>query len=570
MPTSFRSLLSALSVSMTLLPASSAAQLPVVNAPVVVVSSTSPTNMSSLEIIGSGFGVPSPTSQLRLNVGTQFTYNATDPEIKSWTDTRIVAQVARAISSGTLRVRNAVGWSVGNTPIDTIYNYTTYKVPTGDNDPDPSLRTNAIPFAIALDASSRVWINQEFHASLQVWAPGNPPGSEVATIALPHPPGPGPFAMFSPLNGADQQTRLSQSGEDIVVDVDGSVWFTEGGGGSLIYDGDYPNHSRIVRYDPAAQTFRVFNIPGDNNMVWGLAIDRTQPANPRVWFTSNAHESEVYSDLGRVVGHVGAKLTSFNPNSSTLYNAPLDYSSQSKNLICLPNADDTNCYHEYEIPEAFNSWCGNSYADPKNTLGAAHIAVDPSGFIWYTSNLGGNSIGRLNRTTGAIVRFPLPKSIGGSATAIHYQSAPWQIAARPNGDIVFTQESDSTIARFVVSRMATDPNGCTELVNGSNPCVDELVIPDADLYGGGVHSIAFDASGKTWFTEAGSARAGRLTSIGYVTADWQAVIRFPPLGVFAGSPHFAGAGIAVHPGTGDLWFADYRSQRLCRLQRVQP
>src|SRR5690606_5559783 len=124
--------------------------------------------------------------------------------------------------------------------------------------------------------------NQEFHREFQHLDPRT---GVVQGMPIPKPPDPGPFAstIFS-----DHRTQTSVLGEDIIVDPQGRVWFTQGGGS--LYSGQHPNHSRIVCFDPDAapdEQYRVYNMPGDWNEIIGLAWDEHRQ---RMWVAQGSLE----------------------------------------------------------------------------------------------------------------------------------------------------------------------------------------------------------------------------------------------------------------------------------------
>lgn len=359
---------------------------------------------------------------------------------------------------------------------------------------------------------------------------------EVIGLPIPKPPNPGPFAttLFN-----DHRTQTSTLGEDIIVDPQGRVWFSQGGG--YLYQGIHPNHSRIVSFDPEGvpgQKYRVYNIPGNWNEVMGLAWDSVRG---RLWFTEG----------GLVTGN---KLVSFNPERVP-YDNNFDFSQPLDHLICAPGAPDDDCFHVYTLPSG--------------QLQPAHVIVDGSGFVWYTGYWS-NSLGRLDPNSGEVDIYPLPDAIGQSDPVIFVGSGPWQILLSPdNGDIVFNEFFDSTIDRFRITRIG-DPACLSLNAEGRNPCIDELVVPNADLVNEQVHSIAYDSDGNLWFTQHGPDEAGTNVSVGFVTADWENVVRLPPLSLFQGEGGAASAGIAINHSSGEIWFAEFFRQRIGRLRKVNP
>ena len=420
---------------------------------------------------------------------------------------------------------------------------------------------------------------------------------------------PGPFAIT--LFG-DARTQISAAGEAVTVDSRGRVWFTEGG--TEPYSGAYADHSRVISYDPNAapdQRFRVYNVPGDHNGVIGVAWDDRRQ---RVWFTEVARLSGA---LQPVAGQ-RARLVSFDPERIPFDN-DFDFASTATCIrrsapnttdtcsnaawracladsdciladqICPPDApDDRACYHEYELPPEAATYM------------PAHVAVHPDGSIWYTSNWGGNHIGRLDPESGRFTIVPLPEPIwkrqcdyqaakcftpamavvdGYCCQLLLFGTGPWDIKVAPSRDVVFTEYFNSALGRFRFSSLG-DPR-CESLdPSGSNPCVDQLLVPGVDLPAQQVHSVAPDRDGKTWFTQGGLFNDPQATtSLGYVKPDWSAIVLLPPLSLYPflntdgsycpGEPgdfvSFTGGGIAIDPVTQDVWFADFCRKRLGRL-----
>jgi streptogramin lyase len=470
---------------------------------------------------GRRFGAPSSDSALLLAAGGE-TLRIESADVTLWQDDRIEFTPPSEARSGQLRVVTGAGESAEK-PFE-LYRYTNFDIP-------PTPGTNAVPLAIAFDPAGRVWVNQEFHLSFQ--------RLDIATgvvtgIDIPKPPDPGPFGTT--LFG-DARTQITALGEDILLDAAGRVWLSQGGG--LFYDGAFPNHSRIVAFDPAAaagQEFQVYNIPGDQNEIIGLMLD---PGRGRLWFTQGGPRA-------------GAALVSFDPDRLPFDNQ-FDFSVSLDDQICADGAPDDDCYHFYPLPE--------------NSDGPAHMALDAQGFVWYTAFLS-NAIGRLDPETGAAVEFPLPRAIGQAAAALFFGAGPWQILIGPGGEVFFNEFFDGTLSRFDAARVG-DP-ACQALnAAGENPCVTSLVIPGFDPIHEQVHSIALDGEGRLWFTIHDPDReADSEASLGFVTPGFGAAVRFPSLAPFPGAGQITNTGIALDPATGDVWFNEFLRKRIGRFARV--
>lgn len=537
---------------------------------VVALYTTNPAR-TAFEVTGENFGSPQENSVIEITPkgSAPLVFKSTASEIVLWKDNRITVKVEKVIAQGgAVRVKKGNA-EILSEPITETFEYSWYSMPSTQG-------SSAPPLAVAVDKKGRVWINQEFHTHLHVWEPAT---EKVRHIEIPLPSrevvtsdigaegsNPSDLTRGGPFSsiflGKDTRTPISQNGEDIKVDREGNVWFTQGGGvRSDQYR--YPNKSRVVRYDPDApegKRFRVYTIPGDNNQIVGLAFDEKRD---RIWITADSHDLENYIEDGKLVQikeRVPAKLISFDPDRVPYTDGTTeDYTRASKKLFCAPDvANDRECYHEYPVP-------GGDFL----THTAAHLVVDPSGDVWYTAYWGGNYIGRLDPETSKFQRYPLPKPVGTSApvnSIAPFYAGPWEIKRAPNGDLGFSEFFDTSVSRFKMNRLGKE---CLTLKNDKNPCIDTWVIPESSLEKNRVHSVAYDEKGNLWFTHSGGGKDSATltnTSIGYVSSDWSMIIKLPPLRLFTGD-YFSGSGITVDGWRGDIWFGDYDQKRLGRLQR---
>lgn len=382
------------------------------------------------------------------------------------------------------------------------------------------------PLAIAIDARHRVWIHQEYHSALHVLDPAT---GAITRFDIPVPEGPGPFATGL-YGGAP--TFVSELGEDILVTPDGRVWLTQGGG--FLYRGPLPNRSRIVAFDPPDVAppdgrFRAYTVPGDRNEVKGIEWD---PDRRWIWFSE-----------GGAGG--GARLTSFDPERMT----PDGDGSGTGPGRCAPGGSPHDCFLSFPLPDPG--------AQP------AHVRIDRDGYVWTTGSWS-NAVYRLDPGTGEVIAYPLPASRSEAPEADAVGACPWQLRIGPDGDVYFNEFFDASIGRLDASR-AEDP-ACTRLDEaGRNPCIDELVVAEALRAGLRIHSIAFDARGRLWFTEHGDSD-GSIATLGFVTPDWREVVRLAPLAGFPGVRAPSSAGIAIDPVTGDVWFAEFWRGRIGRLR----
>jgi streptogramin lyase len=570
-----------------------------------------PTGFVALSVTGSGFGQPqvgSPDATcgspdagtyVELLDGGPLRIAAADSQVRLWSDTQVVVTTPRTAPIGRVRLCTLHGWTP-EVAVDS-YRYDHFDVP-------PTSGTNPTPLALAIDAQHRVWINEEFHRELKFF---DPLTETFGVLDIPKPPDPGPFAVA--LDG-EGPTQTSQNAEAIVVDPNGRIWFTQGGGAPYVRR--TPDHSRVVAYDPHAAgggRFRVYNIPGDHNGVYGVAWD---DARRRVWFTQAARRSPTSLPRDTVLR---SRLINFDPQTipadghfdfstagtcvtasdekalGTCSNAPSQPCLGADDCvlaewICSRHATEPRaCYRQYELPKA------------AQTFFPAHVAVHPAdGSIWYTAYWGGNQLGRLDPDSGAFTLFPL--SVPRAQAACDYSActcstadmngkcrsccmywmfgvAPWDLEVTNAGDVAFTEYLGGAVGRFRLSELQ-NPD-CTVLdARGQNPCIDEVVVAPPGLR---VHSLALDHAQNVWFTQDGPiSDTSARTSVGYVLADWSGYVLLPPLSLYPffnsdgsycqtdpqGFVSFTGAGISIDPDTQAIWFADYCRKRLGRLRRV--
>jgi len=476
---------------------------------------------STLTIPGSGFGSPGPESDILARLGRhRVRIPSTSDLVVSWEDSKIVISTDGFEESGSISVRTPEGRSRFARVL--VYQYDWFDIP-------PTPGANPLPLAIEADARGEIWVNQEFHLAFQHL---DPVTGVVTGLVPPRPPNPGPFATTLFL---DHRTQLSVLGEDVLVDPLGRVCFSQGGG--YLYFFQYPNHSRVVCYDPHAEPgaeWRAYNMPGDWNEIIGLAWDE---GRGRIWVAQ-----------GGLVA--GPALISFDPERIPFDNH-FDFSTPLLDQICEEGEATDDCFQVHRLPSTSRQ--------------PAHLLVDDCGRVWYTAYWG-NRIGVLHPETGQVIEYPLPAPIGSSDPVRVVGSGPWEMVEAPNGDIIFSEFFDSTISRFRASRRL-DP-ACRSLDGeGRNPCITEWVVPDADLRNQQVHSIAYDLEGRLWFGQTAVVEGD--TSLGFVTANWKHVVRLPNLNDFPANAIADSAGIAVDPTTGDIYFCEFKRKRIGRLRRVQ-
>src|SRR5882672_7777242 len=352
-------------------PPGSAAGAPVVATPLAATFAG-----GAVTVTGQNFGPRGAASGVVLvNGASSVRVASTDASVTAWADNSVTLTLAPTASSGTLTIESPAGRS---TPIALEVNeYQSFAIPAST----PSLGSS--PLAVGIDATGRVWATQEFSWSFEMLATADQATGNFALVESPQtrPPDPGPFATMLP-GLTKMRWQFSELAESLVIDPGGRVWFTQGG--ALLYPpndllpGDVvPNHSRVVMYDPAAAAadrFRVYNVPGDNNQVSGIAWDA---GRGRIWFAQGGTRA-------------GAKIWSFDPAVFPWSPADntFDFSTSLDALVNTPNG-----YRRYDLPRAG--------AIP------AQLLVDGAGFVWYTYYWA-NVVGRLDPATGAVMELPLP------------------------------------------------------------------------------------------------------------------------------------------------------------------
>ena len=486
----------------------------------------------ALSLTGSGFGMPGAGSYIEVrgwvgSVPTVQLVDAMDPDAVVWNDVHVVAKIrpdlsrlrARVVAAGvrTARVRAdfyAYDWFDTSAALGSVANPT-----------DPALEPD----------SGRIWIDPEFHSDFGYWDPSD---EQVKAVLYPFASG-GPFHVCYP-SGCGQ-SAIPNFGEDVTLDTSGRVWFTEGGS-EPTRDGGSRNHSRVVAYDRAGGTIRVYNLPSDLNSAIGVAWDE---GRHRLWvaqtnpgrltsFDPDApgipHEdfSWDFSTLptcdpggsGSTCSNAPAKscasfldcmpYTSFDFTTSAtcLPGSPRGTCSNASyqscvtvddcvlaDTICPPDVvDDGGCFHDYLL----------------DIYEPAHIVVRPQdGSLWFTYYYLGNEIGRLDPATGEVRHFPMtavpfaPPRAPFSALA-KLPSWPWDIKVTPTGDVIAAEYAANRIAWFDASRVGDPaceslsapgltPEQCTGSIDYStspptlvlwdsrctNPCMKEYLVPGA-------------------------------------------------------------------------------------------
>ena len=194
------------------------------------------------------------------------------------------------------------------------------------------------------------------------------------------------------------------------------------------------------------------------------------------------------------------------------------------------------------------------------------IAARPDGNLWFTEYEPGQ-IGRIT-TAGVVTEFPIPTA----------NNHPYGITAGPDGNFWFTEIQGNQIGRITTAGVVTefpiptansDPRGIAAGPDGNLWFTEELAnkigrITPAGLVtefpiptaNSGPHGIASGPDGNLWFTEWNVNQIGRITTAGVVTEF--------PIPTASSYPYVYPEGIAVSPD-GNLWFTEAGGNQIGRI-----
>lgn len=177
----------------------------------------------------------------------------TDPEIMKWENSKILVKTPENIegSYNVAVVRNFVS-SSKKIHVE-VSEYVSYPM-------------NGYPVELEFDDDGTLWVSSEFSRSVHSLKEGN---NELEEHIIPQ-----PFPIFT-LPSTGSSSYLSGLGEDLEIDDDGKIWFTQGGG--YLYKGNGLNTSRIVEYDPVSDTSHCYILPVNNayfGEFWESSIGR--------------------------------------------------------------------------------------------------------------------------------------------------------------------------------------------------------------------------------------------------------------------------------------------------------
>lgn len=449
-----------------------------------------------------GLDLAGPGAYLEFSyAGNTTVVSSDDDAVESWTSSAITITFPHQVRAGTFRVQVN---GVSSEPADVfVFEFAQYPLPSGTG-------SSEFPLTLARDAESgRIWIIEEAQTHLKWLDPATATTpARTGSIRIPQVAGDGIFAYES--GGIAVRTRIAQRGEDIIVDSTGDVWFTHSGSGYAPETPGLHNVGRVVRYSPATGAFACWAAPEDYSPVGGLYVDET---SGRVWYSSESSDS----------------LWSFDPSAAPS-DCLWDPYTQSWPVRC-DESPQAGCHEPLFIPGYYPS--------------VAHIARADDGALWFT-HYWGTAVGRYDPADGSIIRIPLPTHIGQTYPAWFVGSGPWELSFDAEGALWVSEFFDGTLVRVDAANIRPE---CTALVDGENPCVEEVFVGSNGSDQRYLHSVTTDADGFVWFTFG--------DSIGFV-APGQAAAAIIPLT----QANSSFGGILSDTATGSVWFTEFNAKRV--------
>ena len=455
----------------------------------------------------------------------------------------------------------ADGNSSPEIPVD-FYTATVYK-------PDSSVSNNW-PLLLRQTAEGLLVIHNEFSLSFRTF---NPTTNTWTKFDFPVAYGIPPFA-YKNSAGVEIPSTISTNAEGEALDAQGNYWFSQGG--SFPYSsGDLLNLARILKFNPVNKMFSVYNIPGNNRGVYGIALDDSRK---RVWYNVGASVRPGLTARKAAIGYFDPSQVANDLLQNPSTTATCTGGSTTKigtcsnnsaiqcfiNLDCL-NADrlcasstSTRCYREAFVPGSMSG----------------QIHVDGVGDAWFTGFWVGNFIGRFSVSLNKVFIYPLPPTRSPTATAAIVQSGPWDILQDDDGNIVVNEYFDNTIVRLRLSRK-DDPLCLALNAQQKNPCLEEWDIPSANFEKHSPHSMTKENSGRIWFTHSGNIFVPPdpliPPTLGVMPADMSEMYMLPGFNRLPGlTNHTGGNGIVVDRSSDHiLWFNDYKDARLIKMMRLR-
>jgi hypothetical protein len=571
---------------------------PEIYPPVLAIENTTDNpSFVPVAITGRNFGSEIGTSKVNFiatNADVE-SYSATNSDVVLWQDDKIIVKVAAPFDHRQVEVELDGGLkSLPVTADRYLYDYVSTEL-------DESLDSK--PLAIAAHGDF-IYLLEEFSSKFKKVSTTNSDVTDASVLAYEETvKGVGNcFAdpkFFDPNGTPDDTVNWSGLNESVIVDENGLVWF--GQAGTNFFNGIARNHSRILSFDPEATSgnpYRVYNVPGDNNQVSGLAWDAHRK---RIWF---ANSPRYVGGICRSI-LLPARLMSFRPVDgdsgttdidSSVYSTSFRFDTAAAARTCEDGAigwvaatntdaayttgtpgtcdnatsrpcytaDDCvlvdkictgdSCFREYPLAldSVLEGYCYNHSG--AGTI--SHLVVSSwDHAVWFGNFLGGDYVDPAVKAEGATMflgRFDPDTSP--SPTEIHYPirfipfgeapNGPWELEEAANGDIVFTLDSDNSVGRFPIGR-ALD-SACLSLTSPTtdcetdpdetcrNPCI-EIDTP-VGFEAQNMHSLVEDKAGNFWVSQYLFESDPALAStIGFWKADRSGFAMFPSPSLFSDS-----------------------------------
>ena len=303
----------------------------------------------------------------------------------------------------------------------------------------------------------------------------------------------------------------------ITVGPNGVVWFTES------------NASKLARFDPVAQSFAEYVVPGVGDM-WGVTLDH----NGYVWLTQYSGKGSVSPGGSVAFGGTG-RLVRFDPTRNnftsidvpTVGSFPMRLVADGQNKIwfteLLGNKIGVYDQSKNELTE---------YPVPTNASGPADLTFDRNGALWFTETYA-RSLGEFFPQNQSFIEYPL-----GNTGASQIVSSPIGIAVDNQANVWVADHGGNWIVKF------------NTLTHGIVKYPTHF--PPQDVYPISlVNDLLIDSNGRVWFTEHGG------NSIGYLNTQGYSMIEFPiPTG-----PMSTCLWLALAPN-GDVWFTEWSSNKI--------
>jgi virginiamycin B lyase len=239
------------------------------------------------------------------------------------------------------------------------------------------------------------------------------------------------------------------------IDAQGNAWFVEQGA------------NYIGRFDPARRTFRIFPLGTVQGRPMGpqaLQFD----ASGLLWFTA-----AVGGRIGRLDPATGAIQTwPVPPPGVGIPSAPFSLTVTQGGQVWFGDITGGAVGH---LDPATGHVTLYHLADPQATVFS--MAHDAKGRIWFTEIVPGK-LGMIDPTTGNITELPMPTMSGNSAVL-------YGLVVAHDGDVWFVNSGADVLVRYAPGK--------------ATYTFVQLSLPSGAPFG-----LALDATGKLWFTAAGS------------------------------------------------------------------